>query len=65
MHQGDPQLHPGTGKRLRQQTRVQEADLQEEYDSNYAEEHEKVSVLPRLDMVLPGERHQEVHWAGR
>ena len=64
MHQGDPELYPRSRSRLHQQDGVQEADLQEEHDSDHAEEHEEVSVLPRLDLVLPRERHQEVHWAG-
>ena len=81
MHQGNSQLHPGLGKRLLQQDGVQEADLQEEYDTGHAEKHEgifdlvidgklvtvqnpEIPFLPRLDLVLPCQRDQEVHWTG-
>ena len=88
MHQSNSQLHPGLGQRLLQQDGVQEADLQERYDSGHAEvgfeqvplcysiclfmkltvqcqEHEKAPVLPRLDLVLPGQRDEAVHRAGQ
>merc|ERR1719331_646376 len=65
MHQGYPQLHPRLGKRLHWPDGVQEADLQEGDDSNHAEEHEEVSVLPRLDVVLPDQWDQTIYRSGR